>query len=408
MPDVRRQSGRTSGLGYAKQSAQGTYAAPTDILNAASFDFQDGERSESVMSLNGQIFAESETGAIPPKLSGKLSAPLRAIQGMGIWKSGFGQDIRSGASATAFPTVTATAGSNTYTLGSAAPAVPTGCASWKGFILTVDTGASQEDVLIFGISGTTLTGTPAQFNHTTATATLAVQHAFQPNTGSNLGLNDYVSFCAQWSHVTERQIVDALISGLTIKNTTARLDIDADMVLCSDYDYDGAVTTDLTAVGSGSERGDTGWRLHHGALWTYGAAGDTVPQKHGRLQNFQYSMKYAVQDTLENNPVYQYVLGSGTQELTWEDTQGEAAFSTFYTDFVKGRRTTPAYLWFRNPDTGNSIVIFMPLCQVMSYPMPQADDKAVTRQGKIVPLNDLATEGTPFRVVVKNGVTAQY
>lgn len=410
MADVAAQTGQVSQMGYAKQTVEGTYVAPTDVLypTAGSADVTDNPGTVITTAMNGSLDA---TVAVQPgihTISGKMSWPGYGLQGQGLIKACLGQDIMSGASSVTFGTgsaATISAGATSFTLTAAPPAVPAGMSSWVGNIVSVDTGANQESVVILGISGDVISCSAFAYAHAAGlTFTIPVEHNIIPNTGATRANLDFMSLVLQYGTMFERQVTDAYISGLTFKGNNQEFSWDAKFVAQSPI----VETSTLSTIpASAAEIGDKPFLQVQGGLYTYFTSADTVPTVHNRTTALQWDVSYKVDAEKTGGKaqgVELQVLGERTHKITWTELAGQnAALSTIHSDFVNTGASTPACLYFQNPTTGYKMAVYFPNCIVDKYDPVGPSDKAIAWQGS---LTVVPQSGFPIcKVVLDNGTT---
>jgi hypothetical protein len=230
--DTQQQSGRLSGFGYAKQTAQGTQAALANRLNATSWDQTENPNTVTFETINGQLDSVVETRQGVVEITGRAEAPAYSAQSIPFLKGAVGTAITGGADFTFTPTVAAPGiaiGDVGFTFSGALPTVATagytGYPDFLGFTITIDDGlAAQEDVVILGVNGLVVNTSKFKKAHSTgATVKIKRQSTFIPNTGVNAASLDFFSVYMQFGKLFESQYTDWQVNAARLTGDAERL-----------------------------------------------------------------------------------------------------------------------------------------------------------------------------------------
>jgi hypothetical protein len=232
-PDTQQQSGRLSGFGYAKQTAQGVQAALANRVNAQSWDQTEAYNTVTFETINGQLDSIVETRQGVTEITGRMEAPAYSAQGIPFLKGAVGTAINGAADFTFTPTVAApgvAVGDVGFIFSGALPTLATagytGAPDFIGATLTIDDGlANAEDVVFLGNPSGLFINTSKFTKAHTAGATVKIKRAstFIPNTGANAAALDFFSVYMQFGKLFESQYTDWQVNAARLTGDAERL-----------------------------------------------------------------------------------------------------------------------------------------------------------------------------------------
>jgi hypothetical protein len=413
MADVKTISTRASRIGYAKQSAAGTYASPTHDLDPTDFTPTDNGNPIDFEAIrqSRNVVAEERQGVRQIGLAGTMM--FSSNKGMPLWALGVGTAILSGASPLAGVIGGAIAvGDTTATItGLATP--PAGINEWAGCWVefTKSAGAIVERKFITKIAGTTYTvHTP--FANTFATSDVVqipVQNVFVEKTSPNTFDLDYFSATIEYGNLFEEQLVDGLVTQLGLRGNNRTIDVTADSRFCQLPVENAAGTTTWSKLAS--EKSDPPFIMMDGGLVTPFDPTDAYARMHSRLKSIEYMLTNELITDEYGGAQYQveqYTVGARRQTAAWTEAAGQYnATPDIYVKFVRAEKIMPAYFAWVNKQNNAAFGIWLPFCSVPQFQKVTANNEVIGYSGTLMPRED-PTTGRAVKMAVVNAATAVY